>query len=590
MMLAVAAVLATSPAAAHAAQKFGASSGTHGVSQDAAGPAVEPRARTHKTPRENAGSALLLRKPAKRTSLPVVAQWDDVKVERKDDGSASEDGGLAVHEQPIDAKERNAPDDVAHWIDAQAKLKPDDGVRDVEEAEAEAEAILAVHEQPTPVSDAVALMLLGMVAFQIGLFYLVNYPDEDVRQFTWLSVSHTITIYCAVTLWNVIKTSVEFMIGEQDDALGVGIPWATEANLIVLFGAIFVLSQWVKSTMWRNPVCVSAFGALAAETLGFSAVDAFGEIMQMEPWRDSVAALLAGTAIIGVSFYCLLVLCTRFRKSRCEKCIETDKDQELIAEYMETCAENENEFAGFVLGLLLTQAMIFTITGTMPPIEGFPFGKTMQDVRSLLAGAVGFSIALMIFIVFVRKVYKDNHSPATARAIEVTEMTISMAVGWTLLFAGRWFFWVSTADHGVGQGDLMSARMVQALAFSFACFASIFVFDYLADNDYLDAAALRSLMSAIGLLLGLAWEGAFREAIESVGRMYDDTPTRKIENVDMVSVLLCAVVLPAWVMYIHPVAMAAEKGAKKTQQLKIASRTVAAESEGGPENVQVVES
>lgn len=497
-------------------------------------------ARKHTEPEEKAGSPQMFRKSEKRT-VPVVAQWVDAKV-----GS-----NRKVDEE--DVKE--------------------EGKEEVEEE------VLAVHEQPTPVANAVALMLLGMVAFQIGLFYLVNFPDEDVQQFTWLSVSHTITIYCAVTMWNVIKTTAEFLVGESDDALGVGVPWATEANLLVLFGILFVLSQWVKSTLWRSPISVSAFGALSAETLGFSAVDAFGEIMQMEPWRDTVVALLAGTAIIGLTLYCLLVLNTRVRKSRCEKCIETEKDQELVAEYMETCAENENEFAGFVLGLLLTQAIIFAITGTMPPIEGFPFGKTMHDVRSLLAGAAGSSIALMLFIVFVRKVYKDERSPATTRAIEVVEMTISMTVGWALLFAGRWFFWVSTSDHGVGEGDLMSARMVQALAFSLACFASIFVFDYLADNDYLDASALRSLMSAIGLLLGLAWEGAFREAIESVGRGWDDEPTKKLENLDIVSILLCAVVMPAWAMYIHPVARLAEKGHAKKQPF---SRNVSGESEESP--------
>jgi len=434
---------------------------------------------------------------------------------------------------------------------------------DDDDAAAEArEEILEEHEAPTPVSDAVAFMLLGMVAFQISLFYLVNFPDEDIQGFTWWSLTQTISIFCAVIMWHSIKGTVEFMLKETDtdSPLGDGVPESTEIHLCLLFITLFIFCQLVMSNLWRNPVSLKSFGIISAHTLGFSAVDAFGEIVQERPWRDSWTAVAGGTVIIGLVLFLMLQLTTRFRGKRAEQC-ESDEDKEMVTKYTEVCVESENEFAGFVLGLMCTQAIIFSITGTMPPIEGFPFGKTMPEVKSLMGASGAAIVLLMLFIIFVRKVYKDNeYSPSTARAIEIIEMTISMTIGWTMLFAGRWLFWVSTDDEGVGQGDLMSARMVQALAFSFFSFACIFVIDFFADRGYLDTSALRSLMSAMGLLLGLAWEGAFGEAIEGIGRVYEDRPTTHLAVIDSLGLSLCAIVLPAWAMYILPVAMSTVSG------------------------------
>lgn len=458
-------------------------------------------------------------------------------------------------------------------------LKRGDG-DDGEEEDAESEAreeILEEHEAPTPVSDAVAFMLLGMVAFQISLFYLVNFPDEDIQQFTWWSLTQTISIFCAVTLWHSIKTTVEFLLKEEatDSPLGDGVPETTEVHLCILFISLFIFCQLVMGTLWRNRVSLTSFGIISAHTVGFSAVDAFGEIVQMHPWRDSWMAVVAGTSILGFILFVMLQATTRLRKHRSEQYCDTDEDKEMVTRYDDVCVEMENEFAGFVLGLMCTQAIIYSITGTMPPIEGFPFGKTMPEVKSLMGASGGAIITLMLFIIFIRKVYKDREvSPFMSRAIEIIEMTISMTIGWTLLFAGRWLFWVSTKDEGVGQGDLMSARMVQALAFSFVSFACIFVIDFLADRGALDTSALRSLMSAMGLLLGLAWEGAFGEAIEGIGRVFEDQPKTHIVIMDTLGLSLCAIVLPAWAMYVLPSSMDAAKGEMEEEETRTTDKTI----------------
>lgn len=427
-----------------------------------------------------------------------------------------------------------------------------------DDAFAEQKEIVEAHEAPTPVSDAVALMLLGMVAFQISLFYLVNFPDKDIQQFTWMSLSQTISIFCSLNIWHAIKSTVEFFSNEHEGEMGTGAGMTTELTLMMLFVTLFTATQIVMANMWKRTTSLKAFGTISAHTLGFSAVDTFGEIVQDHPWRDNWYAVAVGATITSLVLIVFVHFTTRLRKQWSEGIAHHCEEEHAFEHYMEVCSECENEFVGFVLGLLFTQAMIYVITGQMPPIEGYPFQKSRQDVVSLGLGSLGTMATLVAFILGVRKVYKDEQSsPAMARAIEVIEMTLSMTVGWSLLYCGRWSFWVSTNDHGVGQGDIMSARIVQALCFSFFVFVNIFVLDYFADSErgILDASALRALMSALGLLLGLSWEGAFSEALESLGREFADQPKMHLLLMNGMGAALCTIVLPGWAMYILPSAM-----------------------------------
>merc|ERR1719160_72482 len=83
--------------------------------------------------------------------------------------------------------------------------------------------------------------------------------------------------------------------------------------------------------------------------------------------------------------------------------------------------------------------------------------------------------------------------------------------------------------------------------------AWIFIVDFMADNMRTSEKALRHLMDALGLLMGLTWEAAFDQAAETTEeRFAADNLRKRIVLKICVAVGLCTVVLPAWRWYILP--------------------------------------
>ncbi|CAL1155917.1 unnamed protein product [Cladocopium goreaui] len=44
-----------------------------------------------------------------------------------------------------------------------------------------------------------SFMLMGMFFFTMVIFYLVNYPDDDIKRYSWSIINTTISIFCVRT-------------------------------------------------------------------------------------------------------------------------------------------------------------------------------------------------------------------------------------------------------------------------------------------------------------------------------------------------------------------------------------------------------
>ncbi|CAK0880874.1 unnamed protein product [Prorocentrum cordatum] len=81
----------------------------------------------------------------------------------------------------------------------------------------------ALEEETEVICDLdTSIMLLGMISFVMVLFYLTNWPDDDIRLYSWQITSTTISIFCSVMLFQGFN---KFLVKRVVHPLVTPAPW-----------------------------------------------------------------------------------------------------------------------------------------------------------------------------------------------------------------------------------------------------------------------------------------------------------------------------------------------------------------------------
>eukprot|EP00927_Polykrikos_kofoidii_P067467 TRINITY_DN6295_c0_g1_i2.p1 TRINITY_DN6295_c0_g1~~TRINITY_DN6295_c0_g1_i2.p1 ORF type:complete len:679 (+),score=95.37 TRINITY_DN6295_c0_g1_i2:295-2037(+) len=389
-------------------------------------------------------------------------------------------------------------------------------------------------------SRSVAVMLLGTVGWVMSLFYFVNWPDADIRQATWDMLSTMVCIFCAVLLFSVTKDTMVAFAGEHVGDHHSPPDAKTIALSMVRFGVCFLSLQALFLRYKHNSWKLKYTTSLGSHVVGFAAIDLFGSILQAPAFSESLA-----TCCVVTGFLILVLVIIYFPMHAVR--VRMGERQEFIDE----CGEAEIESFGLCLGLLVSMLIRFSISGYLPPVHGSPRGKSFLMDAKLFGASMLLGVALVLV-----SIKRSRMPPASnltlAKTMHALQETISMATGWCMLFTGYWVFYSTTADAGIGSGGSMEMRVFMTLVFSAICFLSMLMVDAMADRvDEHFEKGLRALLNSFALLMGLSWEATFAEAVESVGSTFEDIKTRTVVSVT-ITVGLCAVVLPAWALYILP--------------------------------------
>ncbi|CAK0893384.1 unnamed protein product, partial [Prorocentrum cordatum] len=492
---------------------------------------------------------------------PEAAEAAEKAAEAAEKDAGGEDAG-GEHAGGEDASEEDASEDAAtgesHGDAAEAAHDAEEGHGAEGHAE---EGHGHGHEPADParaaVSRALGFCLMGSVAWIMMVYYQVNSKDEDIAKATWHILNDMLSIFVAVLIFASTKhVSVDYF-GEEDGhnhkPPGMRSSLIAVVRLLIFFALVHVLihnASKLDSPLWS----MKSVGIVGGHVIGFAAIDVFGGLLE-QPFSQSFACVFTVVASI-VLFSGLLYLFSH----KLLKKLGGDE------EYHEVARECDTDGACLCYGLLVSMIVRYAIAGHMPPIHGAPKDKTTQQVLTLLAATVVFGVLVVVIgNQIVKASQKKRPSPLAEHAMELTQLTSSMAMGWCVLFWGQWLFWAGTGGHGVGTGSRMSARMLMAMVFSLACFMAIRIVDFFADRASRSTQkGLRQLLSTFGIVMGLTWEACFTEAIEGITGDYHGT-YKTVADLGF-TLILCAVVLPAWAMYILPKVLEDEEGKKEKQK------------------------
>mmetsp|Transcript_103 Transcript_103/g.286 ORF Transcript_103/g.286 Transcript_103/m.286 type:complete len:623 (-) Transcript_103:139-2007(-) len=396
---------------------------------------------------------------------------------------------------------------------------------------------------------ALSLTMISMVAVTMGLFYLTNWPDPDIRRATWSVIASTLTIFCAIVAFNALKELTMGLLNEPDEFFAT--EFSDEPTFSVLVHhvlravALLVMLYGLLYSLRYNPQSLEVVAGIGAHIVGFALIEAFGTLQLRSPFiynpMMSLVAVLLAASMIGV----VVSLGSSLRESM----LTAPQDKPLKSAYEEA----ENDYTGLTMGLLASQVIKFLIVGHIAPIHGAPKGKTLSEVMMLASAGCGMALVVIGVSAARTFVLNDELSGARSRIrrlCDIAERGASMALGWIMLYAGQWAFWTMTGGEGVAGGDDMIAGMLMLVVFGIIGFALIFLVEYLADYGIIQRPAMEALINGVGLSLALTWEITVDTSVQCMHMVIPHHGVRFIDAA--VDAFLCGIVIPAQVLYILP--------------------------------------
>lgn len=418
-------------------------------------------------------------------------------------------------------------------------------------------------DKPTAVATAVSVMLLGSIGFQMLLFYLVNHPDEDIKRYSWQVLSKTISIFCAVLLFQACNGLVEYHVIESKTGLGsskvagfFGDSWAVvidNVHLLLWLIALQVVLAITSGAVGQEPangmegveLNMKSYSVLFSHIAGFASINAWGSLQQVflnsNPFIAILAVPIGFVGLFGV-FFAFDLLRDKIAKS------DDGEVDEYEAKWDEETEEAENDVAGLSLSFLTVQVIRFAISDKLPNQEGLEEGDpkfSMSQWGSLLVCGLVFEVIAVLVNRAEGRV--PHEAERLKRAYSVANNYFSFGNSWCFFYAVRWAIVSSSFTSEPALLPVCIALFLSAVSFLF-----IWILDKIEDNQLFGAESeegIDLIIQGLGVLVGFSWEQCFDVAVTVVASSCKHTlqpPTTKL----LLSVLLVLIVFPAWRIYI----------------------------------------
>jgi len=461
----------------------------------------------------------------------------------------------------------------------------------------------AEEEPPKMVDLAVAVMLFGSIVFNMSLFYLVHNPDKDIQRYSWQVISKTLSIFTAVLMYQGISGVIDSWFVHLTASyvpLTIGmfsmLLWFCVLHYTIRKLArekVSLSDKHDKAAEEESAVALSCWSMLFAHMTGFASISVGGKLVG----HFSEAFAVGGMVAVCVNAICLCALFVLSDYIRNIKVHEKGSTEEKVLMVWEEAAEEaENDVAGLCISFTLTQAVVALITGEELTVHerrlhgqehqshgGYHSGVELDHHPDGIAPLGTILLVLLLSLVFagltVFTVYASSHvgahrfesEPGQAslahNAIRwwfILQSVCAMTFAWLLQYAGKWEIARSIAMSGFKvEAESITERVIVALAISLLSFLVIFFLDFVSDLEETQEVAdrcIRSIIVALGILIGFSWEYSFDGGVEvlvrlAIGWGYEYSIWLKL----LLAILVAIVVVPAWRLYIQKKALSYEE-------------------------------
>jgi len=461
------------------------------------------------------------------------------------------------------------------------------------------------------VMNAISIMLIGSITFQMSLFYLVNHSDSDIRYYSWLIIGTTVSIFVAVLFYQALTAVVEkwFIKHHGEIVEGREIP-VHFAHMCFWFVALQVLTAKLAGKNFsdftallkkspgkaallekkeeedaelteedkkeeeeqneKRELNLQCFAGMTAHVTGFAAITAWGDMQHLEFFAmNPFTAMFA----VVVTFFGLMSFFWVTEKIR-NKVIYADSIVDECEEMWDDEAkEAENDVIGLACSFLIMQANRFYLVGHLPNVEGAMLGapSVMGHEVKMLSVLLLFWVVCGCGIYHVNRKYKlkdgkTQKARYVYRFVLMCQQVAFMSVSWTIMFV----FKAGLRSTGLfynGGDESVVAQVALALMVSLFLLLIVFMLDKIADSDASEKDTdkiIEKIIIAMGLTIGFCWEKCFDAAVENLAERSEVIVGEQYtwECKFFGAVLVCAWVTPAYRWYILP-AVAKCKAAKK---------------------------
>jgi len=473
------------------------------------------------------------------------------------------------------------------------------------------------HEEADPTSVVVADMLFGFLILDVLLLHLVKWPDPQVRGYMYKMISSTMSIFCAVLINEAFVELFFHAIINLPVAKEPWLVELFVGLLTLCFFVSCLNLFCYRTRRSRNDLyAVQGIFAHLAGFAGILTFESVQLAVQADFKLVCLVVILAGLFLMimrEVTRYVRENAVALHRAGR-EDLPAEEAARELI--WRESIEEGEDDATALILSYLLQQVIAHAITGRRTSLHSVEDEVLAQ--QEIFGAALIFALLLMVLTIVRAdsddaqtvtrqsslQLQYEPRRDCKKRVLEWLQTFCSMSMGWCLLRAGVWTIGslveASPSMTQVLNAFIMSGVVVVLTILLDKCADTmVYVQDvrrqrrnntmqggsYFAPSTSEDGEAgtnqgggrascfiqlnleggvahwgtqieksLRAIISGFGLAVAICWEHAFEAAgqtmLENTAYVEDHPAIAK----GLLAGFVAAVVLPAWVLYIVPMA------------------------------------